>query len=100
VLEKYYDQSGVATVSGPTLASGSTYYFTVNYGTTALPAGAAWEYHTALRLNNWASQYSGTNDWWHTTGALPASYIDWTNIPSYVSGSLVWGTEPGALQSK
>jgi mannan endo-1,4-beta-mannosidase len=37
VLEKYYDQSGVATVSGPTQAIGSTYYFTVNYGTASLP---------------------------------------------------------------
>ena len=94
VLEKYYDQSGAATVSGPTLASGSTYYFTVNYGTTSLPAGAGWEYHTALRLNNWSENYSGTNDWWHATGALPASYIDWTNLPAYVNGSRVWGTEP------
>jgi hypothetical protein len=95
VLEKYYDQSGVATVSGPTYASGSMYYFTVNYGTTALPAGAAWEYQTALRLNNWVSNYSGANDWWHTTGTLPASYIDWTNLPAYVNGSRVWGAEPG-----
>ncbi len=43
---------------------------------------------------NWASDYSGTNDWWHSTGMLPASYIDWINIPAYVSGSRVWGTEP------
>ena len=38
VLEKYYDQSGSATVSGPTLLSGSTYYFTVSYGSTSLAA--------------------------------------------------------------
>jgi endoglucanase len=94
VLEKYYDQSGAAIVSGPTLAFGTTYYFTVNYGTATLPAGAAWEYHTALRLNNWTSNYSGTNDWWHATGTLPTSYIDWTNIPAYMSGFRVWGTEP------
>ncbi len=37
MLEKYYDQSGAATVSGPMLASGSTYYFTVNYGATISP---------------------------------------------------------------
>ncbi len=95
VLEKYYDQSGTATVSGPTLAFGSTYYFTVNYGTTTLPADGAWEYHTALRLNDWANKYNGTNDWWHTTGTLPASYVDWINLPVYVNGSRVWGTEPG-----
>lgn len=95
VLEKYYDQSGVATISGPTLASGSTYYFTVNYGTTSLAPGAAWEYHTALRLSDWSANYAGSNDWWHTSGAMPASYTDWANIPAYVSGSRVWGNEPG-----
>jgi endoglucanase len=94
MLEKYYDQSGVATVTGPTLASGSIYFFTVNYGTTALSAGAAWEYHTALRLDNWASDFSSINDWWHTTDTLPASYTDWANIPAYENGSRVWGTEP------
>ena len=36
VMEKYYDQSGVATFSAPTLASGSTYYVIVSYGTAAL----------------------------------------------------------------
>jgi hypothetical protein len=95
VLEKYYDQSGAATVLGPTLLSDSTYYFTINYGATTLPTGAVWEYHTALRLNDWSNNYSGTNDWWHTTGTLPANYyIDWDNIPAYVSDFRVWGTEP------
>ncbi|MCG2785087.1 MAG: cellulase family glycosylhydrolase [Anaerolineae bacterium] len=95
VLEKYYDQSGVATISGPTQASGSSYYFTVNYGTKSLPAGSAWEYHTSMHLNDWSNNYSGSNDWWHTTGTMPASYVDWTSIPAYVSGSLNWGSEPG-----
>ena len=94
VLEKYYDQSGAAAISGPTLASGSTYYFTVDYGTATLPAGADWEYHTALRLNDWANNFSGTNDWWHTNGTLPITYIDWDSLPAYVNGSRVWGTEP------
>lgn len=94
VLEKYYDQSGAATVSGPTQASGSTYYFTVSYGTASLPAGGAWEYQTALHLSSWGSTYNGANDWWHTTGALPASYTDWTTVPAYVSGGRVWGSEP------
>jgi len=48
VLEKYYDQSGEAIVSGPTLANESKYYFTLNYEKTTLPAGAAWEYVTAF----------------------------------------------------
>jgi endoglucanase len=94
VLEKYYDASGAATISGPTLLSGSTYYFTVNYGAASLPAGAAWEYHTALRLSDWSSNYDGSNDWWHASGTLPTSYSDWVNIPAYVNRSRVWGTEP------
>ncbi|HET9912930.1 MAG TPA: cellulase family glycosylhydrolase [Anaerolineales bacterium] len=94
VLEKYYDQSGAATVSGPTQALGSTYYFTVNYGTASLPAGGTWDYHTAIHLNNWASTYNATNDWWHGTSTLPANYTDWTAIPAYVSGARVWGNEP------
>ena len=97
VLEKYYDQSGVATISGPTQVSGSSYYFTVNYGTKSLPAGSAWEYHTSMHLNDWSNNYSGSNDWWHTTGTMPASYADWTSIPAYVSGSRVWGSEPGGI---
>jgi endoglucanase len=94
VLEKYYDQSGVATISGPTLASGNTYYFTVNYGTASLPAGGSWEYQTALHLSSWGSTYNGTNDWWHTATAIPASYTDWVNLPAYVSGARTWGSEP------
>jgi hypothetical protein len=93
-LEKYYDQSGVATLSGPTLASGNIYYFTVNYGTAALAAGSAWEYQTALHLSSWGSTYDGTNDWWHSSLAIPASYTDWPSVPAYVSASRVWGSEP------
>ena len=95
VLEKYYDQSGAATVSGPTQSSGSIYYYTVNYGSALLSAGGAWEYHTSMHLNNWGSTYNATNDWWHGTGTLPTSYTDWTSIPAYVSGGLVWGSAPG-----
>jgi cellulose 1,4-beta-cellobiosidase len=98
VLEKYWDQSGAATVSSPTLLSGSTYYFTVNYGTASLAAGGSWEYQTSLHLANWGSNFDSTNDWFHTgyaTGALPAAYTNTNYIPAYVSGTLVWGSEPG-----
>jgi hypothetical protein len=95
VLEKYYDQSSVATVSGPTLLSGSTYYFTINYGTTSLAAGSSWDFNTAMHLSSWASSYSSSNDWWRSTGTLPTAYTDWATIPAYVNGSISWGTEPG-----
>jgi cellulose 1,4-beta-cellobiosidase len=95
VLEKWWDGSNVATLSGPTQSSGSTYYFTVNYGSASLAAGASWEFQTTLHLNDWSANYSGTNDWWHTTGTLPAAYTDWSTIPAYVNGSLAWGSAPG-----
>ena len=95
VLEKWWDGSNAATISGPTQASGSTYYFTINYGSASLAAGASWEFQTTLHLNDWSSSYSGVNDWWHTTGTLPAAYTDWSTIPTYVNSSLVWGSTPG-----
>src|SRR5205823_4758402 len=97
VLEKYYDQSGVATYSAPTLACGSTYYFTVTYGTASLAAGAQWEIQTALHLSSWASTYSGANDFYHggyAVGALPVSYTTTANIPAYISGALASGSTP------
>jgi hypothetical protein len=94
VLEKYYDQSSVATISGPTQASGSIYYYTVSYGTASLAAGSSWEFDTALHLSSWASTYSGTDDWWHTASALPASFTDWPTVPGYINGARAWGSEP------
>jgi hypothetical protein len=97
-MENQYDQSGVATVSGPTLASGNTYYFTVNYGTAALGAGGTWIFQPSLHLTSWASTVNVSNDWFHTgyaAGALPASYTATNYIPAYVNGALAWGLQPG-----
>ncbi|HEU0296780.1 MAG TPA: glycoside hydrolase family 6 protein [Anaerolineales bacterium] len=95
VLEKWWDGSNVAVVSGPTQASGSTYYFTVSYGSASLGSGVSWEFQTTLHLNDWSANHSGTNDWWHTTGTLPAAYSDWATIPAYINGALAWGSAPG-----
>ena len=96
-LDKYYDQSGVATVTGPTLACGTTYYYTVSYGTTALPAGTNWAYNSAFHLSSYASTYDASNDWWHTgylVGGLPAAFTTDYYLPGYLNGSLIWGNEP------
>jgi hypothetical protein len=93
VLDKYYDQAG-STVQGPTLVSGSTYYYTINAGTNSLAAGATWQVNFALHLSDWSSNLNATNDWWHTTGALPTTFTDWTNLPAYVNSARVWGVEP------
>ncbi len=97
VLEKHYDQSGVATIAGPTLACGTTYYYTVNYGATALAVGSTWAYNTAFHVNGYPSTYDGSNDWWHTgyaLGALPAAFTTHTYVPGYINGALAWGSEP------
>lgn len=97
VLEKYYDQSAGATVSGPTLACNNIYYLTVSYGATALPVGTTWAYNTALHLSSFGSTYDSTNDWWrtgYTSGSLPAAYTSTQYLPAYVNGSRIWGSEP------
>ncbi len=96
VLEKYYDQSAAATLSGPTLACGSTYYYTVTYG-VPLAAGATWTYNSALHLSNYASMIDFANDWWHggyAVGSLPAAFTATTFVPAYTNGSLLTGGEP------
>jgi hypothetical protein len=96
-LEKYWDQSGVATISGPTLATGSTYYFTVSWGTTSLAAGSSWQFNTALHLIDWTTNFNSGNDWFHTgyaVGSLPAAMTSTNYIPAFVSGNVVWGVTP------
>lgn len=96
-LEKYYDQSGAATISGPTQACGSIYYLTISYGTTSMPTGTVWSYSTAFHLASWGSTYNSSNDWWHTgyaVGSLPSAFTINHNIPSYNNGALLWGNEP------
>ena len=92
VLDKYYDQCN-GTVQGPTLLSGSTHYFTVNCG-LSLAAGATWQITMSFHLNDWSSNLNTANDWWHTSGALPTTFADWTYVPAYVNSSRVWGVTP------
>ena len=97
VVEKYYDQTSAATISGPTLACGSIYYYTVSYGTTSLPTSGVWAFNTAFHLSSFASTYDSSNDWWrgsYVAGTLPPIFSNHTYIPGYVNGTLLWGNEP------
>jgi endoglucanase len=97
VFEKYWDQSNVAIVSGPTLVSGNVYYYTISYGTAALPAGGAWQFNGALHLTDWTFNFSAANDFWHTgyaVGALPTAFTDTVNIPAIQGSTVVWGQTP------
>jgi hypothetical protein len=88
-------QSGdAATITGPTLASGTTYYFTVSRA-TALAAGGTWSVNLEMDLVSGGNTFNSGNDWWHNgTGGLPNSFTDWLRIPAYVNGTRVWGNEP------
>ncbi len=97
-LESYNDQSGAATIAGPTQASGNIYYFTVNYGTASLGAGGSWSFQANLHLKDWSSNFDSSNDWYHTgyaAGALPANYTLHNYLPAYINGTLAWGAAPG-----
>ena len=96
-LENQYDSSGVATISGPTLASGNVYYFTINYGTASLGSGSTFVAQPSMHLTTWASTVNVANDWFHTgyaVAALPAAYTATNYVPGYVNGALAWGAEP------
>ncbi len=91
-LEKYYDQCN-GNIQGPTLLSGTTYYFTVTCS-GSLAAGASWAINYGFHLADWSNNLNSTNDWWHTTSALPTTYTDWSRFPIYVNGTLTWGVAP------
>ncbi len=93
-LVSNWDQSGAAVITGPTLVSGSIYYFTINYGTASLAVGSVWQFNGQLHLSNWNNTYVSTNDWWHTSAPMPTTYTDWPTIPAYVNGAIVWGSQP------
>lgn len=91
VLDKYYDQCN-GSLQGPTLASGTTYYYTVNCS-GSLAAGSSWQVNMGMHLSDWSNNFVATNDWWHTSSALPTTYTDWAYVPGYVNGARVWGNE-------
>jgi uncharacterized repeat protein (TIGR01451 family) len=83
-----------ANISGPTLVSGTTYYYTVSRP-AALPASGNWTVNLQLDLRTGPNNFSSANDWWHNgSGALPSGFTDWLRLPAYVNGSRVWGNEP------
>src|SRR5579871_1381309 len=97
-LDKYWDQSNAATVSGPTQAAGPIYYYTVSYSGASLAAGASWQFDAALHLVDWTPNFTAANDWFHTgfpIGNLPENATDTNYLSAYINGVLAWGQEPG-----
>jgi endoglucanase len=82
--------------TGPTLASGSTYYVTISCaGQNAGPIGQS----ESRRENQFRIIFPGphdyTKDWsWSGVSATQSSPATVTHIPMYDNGKLVWGQEP------
>jgi len=92
VLEKWWDQSSSAVVSGPTLVSEDTYYFTVTYNGTLLP-GNSWQYNGGIHLNDWTQTFSSSNDWWRQ-GGVSGDFVITDTLPVFQNGALVVGDIP------
>lgn len=92
VFETYYDQSGLAAISGPTLMNGNVYYFQIDYGSPTLQPNSTWEFQGALHLVNYAPNFDSSNDWWHTS--ITSTYTTTDYLPAYINGSLIVGQEP------
>jgi hypothetical protein len=99
ILDRYNEylnggSAGTATITGPTLASGSTYYYNFAFGGTSIPAAGVWELTGRIRMNDWSAHNLTANDWYHT--GLTTSYADTLYVPAYLSGTQAWGLTPGA----
>ena len=92
-LKTYWDQSGAARISQPAQASGSVYYFTINYGSTSLQSQRTWEWYGSLHLKSWGRGSNSENDWWRQ-GSYSGNFTSTHTLPIYVSNSLVLGSEP------
>ena len=98
ILDRYNEylnggSAGTATITGPTLVSGSTYYYNFAFGGTSIPAGGTWELTGRIRMNDWSLHNITSNDWYHT--GISTTYTDTYYIPAYLSGTLAWGLTPG-----
>ncbi len=60
-------------------------------GAGSLGVGQSIEIQTRINKNDWTN-YTQTND--YSFDSTDSSYVDWNNVPGYLSGSLEWGNEP------
>ena len=87
-----------ASVSGPTLWSGSTYYVTINcVGVNVYPGGQE-EYKKEVQFRITSTgTWDPANDWSYTgVAAAGATPVLVNNIVVYNNGVKIWGNEPGA----
>jgi hypothetical protein len=93
-----WSQVGSSNVTGtfvklPTAKADADYYFELGFtsGAGSLAAGASIDIQVRVSKEDW-SNYTQTGD--YSFNAVDTNYVDWTKAPAYVSGSLIWGSEP------
>lgn len=93
-----YASVGAINVSGAfvtmtTAKTGADTYLEIGFGSSAgsvAPGGNA-TIQGRFAKSDW-SNYTQTND--YSFNSVGTSYMDWTKVTGYISGTLVWGTEP------
>jgi endoglucanase len=93
-----YTSLGASNVNGTFISmspakTGADTYLEVGFGSAAgnLSPGASVTIQGRFAKNDW-SNYTQTNDYSFNSSAT--SYVDWNKVTGYVSGTLIWGTEP------
>ncbi len=89
---------GAANVTGtftklPAAKTGADYVLEIGFSSAAgtLAAGASIDIQTRVSKTDW-SNYTQTGDYSFNSSAT--TFADWVNMPAYLAGSLVWGSEP------
>ncbi len=93
-----WSSAGSSNITGtftkmPTVKTGADYYLEVGFtsGAGTIAVGQSIEIQTRIAKNDW-SNYTQTGD--YSFRSSGTTYSDWTNVTGYLSGTLVWGTEP------
>ncbi|OZQ62030.1 cellulose binding domain-containing protein, partial [Paenibacillus odorifer] len=93
-----WSQAGSANVTGtfvklPTAKADADYYLELGFSSAAgsLAAGASIDIQVRVAKEDW-SNYTQTGD--YSFNAVDTNFVDWTKAPAYISGNLIWGSEP------
>ena len=81
-----------------TAVTGADYYLEIGFtsGAGSLASGGVLEIQSRITKNDWTN-YTQTGDYSFNSSA--SSFVDWSTVTSYVSGTLQWGTEPGSVSN-